>query len=71
MPFWRELSLSIPIYGEAYLPTSARAATRQQLIIDMCDVWIPATGAGILTVNEGALGILGCVYAFSPIWKRS
>jgi len=55
---------------EAY-STSARAATRQQLIIDMCDVWIPATGAGILTVNEGALGILGYVYAFSPIWKRS
>lgn len=40
---------------------AARAATRQQLIIDMCDVWIPATGAGILTVNEGALGILGLI----------
>jgi len=50
------------LYLEAYLPNSARAATRQQLIIDMCDVSIPATGAGIFTINEGTLGILGYVY---------
>jgi len=54
--------MHIYLYLEAYSPSSARAATRQQLIIDMCDVSIPATGAGILTINEGTLGILGCVY---------
>jgi peroxin-11B len=27
----------------------------------MCDVWIPATGSGILNINEGTLGILGYV----------
>jgi len=50
------------LYLEAYLLSSARAATRQQLIIDMYDVSIPATGAGIFTINEGTLGILGYVY---------
>ncbi|KAF7784423.1 hypothetical protein Agabi119p4_588 [Agaricus bisporus var. burnettii] len=40
---------------------AARSATRQQLIVDLCDVWIPATGSGVLSVNEGALGILGLV----------
>ncbi|KXN89907.1 Peroxisomal membrane protein PMP30A, partial [Leucoagaricus sp. SymC.cos] len=42
-------------------PESARTATRQQIIIDMCDAWIPATGSGILNINEGALGILGLI----------
>jgi len=40
---------------------TAQANNRRQLIIDMLDVWIPATGAGILGVNEGALGILGLI----------
>ncbi|KAJ3561281.1 hypothetical protein NP233_g10292 [Leucocoprinus birnbaumii] len=39
----------------------ARGATRKQMIIDMCDVWIPATGAGVTNLNEGALGILGLI----------
>lgn len=33
--------------------------TRQQLLLDWLDIWIPATGAGLVNVNEGALGILG------------
>lgn len=30
-------------------------------MIDMLDVWIPATGAELLSVNEGTLGLLGYV----------
>lgn len=37
----------------------SRAVTRQQLLLDWLDIWIPATGAGLVNVNEGALGILG------------
>lgn len=44
--------------------TRARRSTRDQLVIDLLDVWIPATGAGLLDVNEGTLGILGCVGIF-------
>jgi len=42
-------------------PISARAATQQQFVIDALDVWIPATGAELVKVNEGMLGILGFV----------
>ncbi len=42
--------------------SSARKNNRQQLIIDLLDVWIPATGAELLNVNEGTLGLLGYVY---------
>jgi peroxin-11B len=41
--------------------TSARDNNRKQLVIDLLDVWIPATGAELLNVNEGTLGILGYV----------
>jgi len=40
---------------------SARKATKQQLTIDLLDVWIPAAGAELVHVNEGALGLLGYV----------
>ena len=41
--------------------TSARDNNRKQLVIDLLDVWIPATGAELLNINEGTLGILGQV----------
>lgn len=40
---------------------SAQAAARQQFTIDILDVWIPATGAGLAHLNEGTLGIFGFV----------
>ena len=39
--------------------TSARDNNRKQLVIDLLDLWIPATGAELLNINEGTLGILG------------
>ncbi|KAF8516143.1 peroxisomal biogenesis factor [Hysterangium stoloniferum] len=38
-----------------------RAATRHQLVIDMFDVWLPATALGLVNVNDGAAGILGFI----------
>jgi peroxin-11B len=38
---------------------SARKKAHQQLVVDLLDVWIPASGAGLLNVNEGILGIVG------------
>ena len=38
---------------------SQRAATRYQLTIDLLDVWLPATGLGLVNVNDGVAGILG------------
>jgi peroxin-11B len=38
---------------------SARVALRDQLSMDVLDIWIPATGAGLVNVNEGVLGVFG------------
>ncbi len=39
----------------------ARDATRQQFIIDLLDVWIPAANLGVVNLNDGILGIFGYV----------
>ena len=36
-------------------------AVKHQLVIDSLDVWLPATGLGVVNVNDGVAGILGCV----------
>jgi hypothetical protein len=38
---------------------SIRAATRQQFIIDILDVWLPASTLGLVKINDGVLGIFG------------
>ncbi|PPQ89407.1 hypothetical protein CVT25_002225 [Psilocybe cyanescens] len=40
---------------------AARRSNRQQMLIDLLDISIPATGAELLNVNEGTLGILGLI----------
>lgn len=44
------------------LPTifySTRAATRHQFIIDVLDVWLPASNLGLVNLNDGILGVFG------------
>lgn len=49
----------------------ARDATRQQFIIDLLDVWIPATNLGFVNLNEGIVGIFGYVLrALTPSFGR-
>lgn len=38
---------------------SMRAATRQQFIIDILDMWLPAANLGLVNLNDGTLGIFG------------
>ncbi|KIJ27184.1 hypothetical protein M422DRAFT_271675 [Sphaerobolus stellatus SS14] len=38
-----------------------RATTRHQLVIDLLDVWLPATGLGLVNLNDGVAGIFGLI----------
>ncbi|KAI0274607.1 peroxisomal biogenesis factor 11 [Gloeopeniophorella convolvens] len=40
---------------------AVRAATRHQFIIDIFDLWLPASNLGLVTLNEGFLGIFGFI----------
>ncbi|CAA7266560.1 unnamed protein product [Cyclocybe aegerita] len=60
---WGEKDLAEEAARETRLSAveAARKGNRQQLVIDLLDVWIPATGAELLNVNEGVLGIFGLI----------
>jgi peroxin-11B len=38
---------------------STRAATRHQFMIDIFDVWLPASNLGLVNINDGVLGVFG------------
>jgi len=38
-----------------------RGATRHQFIIDILDVWLPASNLGLVNLNDGILGIFGFI----------
>lgn len=38
-----------------------RESVRYQFVIDILDVWIPATAIGFVNLNDGVLGVFGCV----------
>ncbi|KAJ3824941.1 peroxisomal biogenesis factor 11 [Lentinula raphanica] len=40
---------------------ASRDATRHQLVIDLLDLWIPATALGLSNMNDGVLGIFGLI----------
>ncbi|WRT66301.1 uncharacterized protein IL334_003255 [Kwoniella shivajii] len=57
--------------GRALL--AQRQSLLSQLISDSCDVWIPATGLGYASVNDGALGALGAITSYMSLqtqWKK-
>ncbi|KAI0963388.1 hypothetical protein AcW1_000477 [Taiwanofungus camphoratus] len=43
---------------------AAREATRYQFIIDLLDIWIPASNIGLVNFNDGILGIFGLITSF-------
>ena len=43
-----------------------REATRFQFIVDLLDVWVPATNLGLVNLNDGFVGIFGYVYLIIP-----
>jgi peroxin-11B len=38
-----------------------RAATRQQLIQDVLDIWLPITNLGFTNLNDGTIGLIGTI----------
>jgi peroxin-11B len=36
-----------------------RSDTRYQFIIDILDIWIPASNLGLVNVNDGLVGLAG------------
>ncbi|KAI0374318.1 peroxisomal biogenesis factor 11 [Pilatotrama ljubarskyi] len=56
---WAEKSLEAERDLKLHDLQVAREAVRYQFIIDLLDVWIPATNIGLVNLNDGVLGIFG------------
>ncbi|KAI0082178.1 peroxisomal biogenesis factor [Panus rudis PR-1116 ss-1] len=58
---WAEKGLEVDRETKLQTLAAQRASTRQQFIIDILDVWIPAANLGLVNFNDGILGIFGLI----------
>ncbi|KAI0735331.1 peroxisomal biogenesis factor [Earliella scabrosa] len=58
---WAEKSLEAERDVKLQSLQVAREAVRYQFIMDLLDVWIPATNIGLVNLNDGILGIFGLI----------
>ncbi|EJF66562.1 peroxisomal biogenesis factor [Dichomitus squalens] len=49
---------------------TAREDVRYQFILDLLDVWIPATNIGLVNLNDGILGIFGFVTSLMALRQQ-
>jgi predicted AlkP superfamily phosphohydrolase/phosphomutase len=47
-----------------------RAAARIQLVSDLCDLTIPASAIGLVTLDDGLIGIAGTVSSLIGLWSQ-
>ncbi|KAJ7103400.1 peroxisomal biogenesis factor 11 [Mycena belliarum] len=67
-----EKDLGLEAEREAKLRTIAtnRVAIRHQFIIDVLDVWNPATSLGFSTLNDGVVGMFGVISSLMALGKQ-
>ncbi|KAJ7619155.1 peroxisomal biogenesis factor 11 [Mycena polygramma] len=67
-----EKELGFAADREARLRTIAatRAAVRHQFIIDVLDLWIPATALGLSSLNDGVVGSFGVISSLMALEKH-
>jgi len=58
---WSDKGSSVDAEAKLQTLSVLRASTRHQFIIDILDVWIPASGLGLVNINDGLLGIIGLI----------
>ena len=58
----------------SFLPYSERAASKTQLVSDLCDLTIPTAALGLVAVDDGFVGIAGTVSSLIGMysqWKKT
>ncbi|THH32003.1 hypothetical protein EUX98_g2179 [Antrodiella citrinella] len=58
---WTDKGLAVDREARLLSLDSQRAGVRYQFVMDVLDVWIPASGLGLVSFNDGVLGIFGQV----------
>ncbi|KIP12609.1 hypothetical protein PHLGIDRAFT_27380 [Phlebiopsis gigantea 11061_1 CR5-6] len=58
---WSEKGAEVDRNVKLQANLAARADARYQFIIDLLDIWIPATNLGFVNINDGVVGIFGVI----------
>lgn len=59
---WTEKGVEVDRDAKLQANLAAVASTRQQFVIDLLDIWIPASNLGFVNLPDGIVGIFGCVF---------
>jgi len=58
---WSDKGLAVDREAKLLNFDAQRASVRHQFVMDILDVWIPASGLGLVSFNDGVLGIFGLI----------
>ncbi|EKM60933.1 uncharacterized protein PHACADRAFT_133883 [Phanerochaete carnosa HHB-10118-sp] len=67
---WSEKGAEVERETKLRANLAARAETRFQFIVDLLDVWIPATNLGLVTLNDGIVGMFGFVSSLMTLRQQ-
>ncbi|KAJ6604779.1 peroxisomal biogenesis factor 11 [Mycena vulgaris] len=66
----KDLGLEADREARLRAASTARAAIRHQFIIDVLDLWNPATSLGFSNLNDGVVGMFGVVSSLMALRKQ-
>ncbi|KAF7339362.1 Peroxisomal biogenesis factor [Mycena sanguinolenta] len=66
----KDLSLEAERAAKLRVIATTRAAVRHQFVIDLLDLWNPATSLGLSNLNDGVVGIFGVISSLMALEKH-
>lgn len=69
-PAWSEKGAEVEREAKLQAIKGARADIRYQFIVDLLDVWIPATNLGLVNLNDGIVGMFGFISSLMTLRQQ-
>ncbi|KAJ6519951.1 peroxisomal biogenesis factor [Mycena sanguinolenta] len=66
----KEMSLQAEREAKLRVIAATRSAVRHQFLIDLLDLWNPATSLGLSNLNDGVVGIFGVISSLMALEKH-
>ncbi|KAJ7727848.1 peroxisomal biogenesis factor 11 [Mycena maculata] len=66
----KDLGIEVECQAKLRAVGATRAATRHQFIIDVLDLWNPATSLGFSNLNDGVVGMFGLISSLMALERQ-
>ncbi|TCD67022.1 Peroxisomal membrane protein PMP27 [Steccherinum ochraceum] len=67
---WSDKGFAVDREAKLLALDTQRAGVRHQFVMDILDVWIPASGLGLVSFNDGVLGIFGFITSLMALRQQ-